>query len=86
VVHTIALSVSNDATGLAEGLSASRANSAIAGEKSLSENEKKSERKASERSPNDQSSDVHNPTSAEHQAMLDNRSRQIAANKSRGKK
>lgn len=53
----------------------------------MSENEtKESEKKASGRSSNDQRADVHNPTSAEHQAMLDNRSRQIAANKSRGKK
>ncbi len=63
-----------------------KARSRIVGEKSLSENETKSEKKASSRSPNDQRSDVYNRTSAEHQAMLDNRSRQIAANKGKGKK
>ncbi len=52
----------------------------------MEENEAKpSEKgKATVRSPNDQRSDVYNPTSAEHKAAMDNRSRQIAANK--GKK
>jgi hypothetical protein len=33
-----------------------------------------------ERTSNDQKSDVHNPTSKEHQDILDNRSRQIQEN------
>jgi hypothetical protein len=51
----------------------------------LTENESKpSEKgKASVRTPNDQRSDVYNKTSEEYKAAMDNRSRQIAANKAK---